>query len=70
MRREGFPERVGEQEEEADPQEESHLSAVFAAPTAPSAEASCVTSGTSSRVGSATRSGSLRGGLSWSCSSS
>jgi uncharacterized protein (DUF2267 family) len=32
MRREGFPERVGEQEEEADPQEESHLSALFAAP--------------------------------------
>jgi uncharacterized protein (DUF2267 family) len=35
MRREGFSGRVGEQEEEADPQEESHPPAVFAAPDGP-----------------------------------
>jgi hypothetical protein len=35
MRREGFSGRVGEQEEEADPQEESSLPAVFAGPEGP-----------------------------------
>ena len=62
MRREEFLERVGEQEE-ADPQEEAHVHAVFAGPAAPSAEARCATSGASSRASSTTCSGSLRGGL-------
>ena len=65
MQREGILERVGEQEE-ADLLKEAHVRAVFAASDCPVSKEQIATSGASARASSTTRSGSLRGGLSWS----